>query len=461
MRKLIGNRAFYKMVIAIALPIMIQNGITNLVSLLDNIMVGVIGSEQTAGVSIVNQLIFVFNLCIFGGVSGAGIFTAQFYGQNNHKGVRDTFRFKWIIGIIITILSVGVFIILDEPLIEAYLHEDGSGNDIALTFKYAVSYLKIMIVGLLPFMVSQVYSSTLRETGETVVPMVASVIAVLVNLGINYVLIFGKLGFPELGVQGAAIGTVISRYIECAIVVVWTHKYKNKYKFIQGAYQKFSVPPDLAKKIILKGTPLLVNEALWSSGMAILMQCYSVRGTSVVTGLAISSAITNLFNIAFISLGSTVAIVVGPLLGAGKMDEAKDTAYKMITFSVVICFIMGVFMACIAPVFPKIYNASTEVKSLASGFIYIGALCMPIHGFLNASYFTIRSGGKTWITFLFDSVYLWIVCVPLAYSLSNYTNLPILPLYLACQLVDLIKCLVGYILLRKEIWLENIVESNV
>ncbi len=461
MRKLIGDKAFYRMVIAIALPIMIQNGITNLVSLLDNIMVGLIGSEQTTGVSIVNQLLFVFNLCIFGGVSGAGIFTAQYHGQKNYEGVRDTFRFKCMIGIVITLISMGVFIIFNEPLIEAYLHEDGSGNDIALTFKHAVSYLKIMLIGLLPFMVSQVYSSTLRETGETVVPMIASVIAVLINLCINYVLIFGKLGFPKLGVQGAAIGTVISRYIECIVVVAWTHRHKEKYKFIKGAYRKFTVPVDLAKRILIKGTPLLVNEALWASGMAILMQCYSVRGTSVVTGLAISSAISNLFNIAFISLGGTVGIIVGPLLGAGKMEEAKDTAYKMITFSVGVCFIMGVFMACIAPLFPQIYSTSAEIKSLATGFIYICALCMPIHGFLHASYFTIRSGGKTWITFLFDSVYLWVVCVPLAYALSNYTGIPILTLYLVCQLVDLIKCLVGYILLKKEIWLENIVENNI
>ena len=460
MRKLIGNKTFYKMVIAVALPIMIQNGITNLVSLLDNIMVGVVGNEQTPAVSIVNQLLFVFNLCIFGGVSGAGIFTAQFHGQKNYKGVRDTFRFKLIIGAIITIISIGIFIIFKDTLIEAYLHEDGSGNDIELTFKYAVSYLKIMLIGLLPFMISQVYSSTLRETGETVIPMVASVVAVLVNLCINYVLIFGKLGFPKLGIEGAAIGTVISRYIECAIVVIWVHRHKVKYKFIDGAYSKFSVPRDLTKRIVIKGTPLLINEALWASGMAILMQCYSVRGTSVVTGLAISSTISNLFNVAFISLGGTVGIIVGPLLGAGKMDEAKDTAYKTITFSVGVCFVMELFMTFIAPIFPEIYNTTNEVKSLATGFIYICALCMPIHGFLHSSYFTIRSGGKTWITFLFDSVYLWVICVPLAYALSNYTNLPILTLYLLCQLVDLIKCLVGYILLKKEVWLENIVESD-
>ena len=459
MRKLIGDKAFYKMVIAVVLPIMIQNGITNLVSLLDNVMVGVVGSEQTAGVSIVNQLLFVFNLCIFGGVSGAGIFTAQFYGQKNYEGVRDTFRFKWIISSIITVVSVIVLIIFKSSLIESYLHEDGSENDIVATFTYATSYLKIMLSGLFPFMISQVYSSTLRETGETVVPMISSVVAVLVNLCINYMLIFGKLGFPELGIEGAAIGTVISRYIECFIVVVWTHKYQTKYKFIKGAYKNFKVPTNLAKRIIVKGTPLLINEALWASGMAVLMKCYSERGTSVVTALAISSAISNMFNIAFISLGGTVGIVVGPLLGAGKMEEAKDTAYKTITFSVIICLVMGIFMSVIAPFFPTIYNTSKEVKDLATGFIYICALCMPIHGFLNSSYFTIRSGGKTLITFLFDSVYLWIVCVPLAYLLSNYTKMPILTLYLLCQLIDLIKCIVGYILLKKEVWLENIVES--
>lgn len=454
-----GDRVFYKMVLVVAIPIMIQNGITNFVSLLDNIMVGRVGTDQMSGVAIVNQLLFVFNLCIFGGVSGAGIFGAQFFGQGNHEGVRDTFRFKLVICGLITILSVGILGLFGKNLILLYLHEDSSASNLEATLQYAIRYLKIMLIGLIPFAISQSYSSTLRETGETVLPMKAGIVAVFVNLSINYLLIFGKFGFPKLGSEGAAIGTVVSRYVECFIVAVWTHKHHKSHLFIKGAYKKFTVPFALAKKIIIKGTPLILNETFWAAGMATLMQCYSVRGLSVVAGLNIATTIANLFNVVFIALGSAVAIIVGPLLSGGKMEEAKETAYKMIRFSVGCCLIMGIFMAVVAPLFPAIYNTTDEVKELATGLIRIAALCMPIYGFLHATYFTIRSGGKTFITFLFDSVYLWVVSAPLAFVLAHYTGLPILPIYLICQLAELFKCLIGYILLKKGIWLENLVEG--
>ncbi|MDA3732947.1 MATE family efflux transporter [Niameybacter massiliensis] len=457
MKKLIGDKKFYQMVLAIAVPIMIQSGITSFVGLIDNIMVGQVGTDSMSGVAIVNQLLFVFNLCIFGGISGAGIFTAQFFGQENHEGVRDTFRFKIIICAMITAIAILIFGTCGSSLIALYLHEGSSSGDIGNTLTYGEEYLRIMLIGLIPFAISQAYCGTLRETGETIVPMKAGIAAVLVNLVLNYLLIFGHFGFPKLGIAGAAIGTIIARFIECLIVVVWTHRHHEKNPFIQGAYKTLRVPLALTNKIIIKGMPLLLNEGLWAGGMAVLMQCYSVRGLSVVAGINIANTIANLFNIVFLALGNAVAIIVGPLLGAGKMDEAKETAYKMIFFSVCCCLILGGVMVVVAPAFPMLYNTTDEVKDLAAWFIRIAAICMPIYGFLHATYFTLRSGGKTIITFIFDSVYLWLVSIPLAFMLAYYTGINILVVYLMCQLVDIFKCILGYVLLRKGIWIQNLV----
>ncbi|WP_053985940.1 MATE family efflux transporter [Niameybacter massiliensis] len=457
MKKLIGDKKFYQMVLAIAVPIMIQSGITSFVGLIDNIMVGQVGTDSMSGVAIVNQLLFVFNLCIFGGISGAGIFTAQFFGQENHEGVRDTFRFKIIICAMITAIAILIFGACGSSLIALYLHEGSSSGDIGNTLTYGEEYLRIMLIGLIPFAISQAYCGTLRETGETIVPMKAGIAAVLVNLVLNYLLIFGHFGFPKLGIAGAAIGTIIARFIECLIVVVWTHRHHEKNPFIKGAYKTLRVPLALTNKIIIKGMPLLLNEGLWAGGMAVLMQCYSVRGLSVVAGINIANTIANLFNIVFLALGNAVAIIVGPLLGAGKMDEAKETAYKMIFFSVCCCLILGGVMVVVAPAFPMLYNTTDEVKDLAAWFIRIAAICMPIYGFLHATYFTLRSGGKTIITFIFDSVYLWLVSIPLAFMLAYYTGINILVVYLMCQLVDIFKCMLGYILLRKGVWIQNLV----
>lgn len=448
------------MVLAIAVPIMIQNGITNFVSLLDNIMVGQIGTEQMSGVAIVNQLIFVYNLCIFGGLSGAGIFTAQYFGQQDDEGIRHTFRYKIWLASILTILAIGIFLIGGESLIQMYLNGSSDGGDLTAALRYGKEYILVMLLGLPAFMMVQTYASTLRECGETLLPMKAGVAAVLVNLVFNYILIYGKFGMPAMGVTGAAIATVLSRYVEMVIVLVWTHKHKEKNTYIVGLYRTMKIPGHLVKKFFIKGSPLLVNETLWSAAQASLLQCYSIRGLSVVAALNIASTIANLFNVVFIALGDSVAIVVGQQLGAGRMEEARDMDNKMIAFSVMSCTAVAVLMLFIAPLFPRLYNTADGTRQLAAQLIMAQAVFMPQNAFLHAAYFTLRSGGKTMVTFFFDSVFVWIVTVPIAYVLSRYTALYVVWIFACVQIGDWLKCALGFILVKKGVWLQNIVSSE-
>lgn len=456
-KKYVGDKAFYAMVLGVVLPIIVQNGITNFVSLLDNIMVGRVGTEQMSGVSIVNQLIFVFNLGIFGAISGAGIFGAQFYGCGKQEGVRHTFRFKLIAAFVITVLACLLFFFGGEALIKLYLHGEENKEALEVALHHGKQYLLVMLLGLPPFALEQCYTSTLRECGETVLPMKAGMVAVVVNLCLNTVLIFGMCGFPTLGVVGAAIATVIARYVEMAIVVGWTHRHADKYVFIKGAYKSLYVPGNLVSKILIKGSPLMINELLWAAGVATLTQCYSVRGLEVVAGLNISSTISNLFSVVYISMGNAVAIIIGQLLGAGKMEEAKEQDTKLIAFSVFSCVVVGAVLALLAPLFPKMYNTTEEVRELATWFIRIVALYIPMCAFLNTCYFTLRAGGKTIITFIFDSGFMWCVSIPFAFVLSRYTTVPIVPLYFFCQMVELIKCVIGFVMVKKGMWLSNIV----
>lgn len=457
LEKYIGDKKFYRMVLLVTIPIMIQNGITNLVSLLDNIMVGRIGTEQMSGVAIVNQLMLVYNICIFGAVSGAGIFGAQFYGKGDHKGVRDAFRFKMVACLVLAVIWMVLFSFAGENLIQLFLHEGEGDGDIQLTLLYARKYLAAVMPSMIPFALIQAYAQTLRETGETVLPMVAGVVSVIVNLIFDYCMIFGEFGFPKLGVVGAAVATVLARVVECLIVIAWTHCHAEKNLFIVGAYRNFCIPKQLVKQIIIKGTPLLLNETLWAGGQAVLMQCYSKRGIEIVAAFNISNTVANLFNVAFLALGSAIAIVVGQLLGAGRLEEAVDTDRKMIVFSVFCCVVIGGMMFLFAPLFPQIYNTSEMVRHRAADFIRVASLCMPLYGFMHATYFTLRSGGKTIITFLFDSVYVWVASIPLAFLLTTYAPLDILLIYLIVQLAEIIKCLIGYILVKKRVWVNNVV----
>ncbi len=452
-----GDKAFYKMLMTIAIPVMLQNGLTNLVSLLDNIMVGAVGTEQMTGVSIVNQLLFVFNLCIFGGLSGAGIYTAQFYGKNDQEGVRSTFRFKLMLVATILVVGLTVFTLFGEGLIELYLHEGSETGDIQKTAQYGAEYLSVMLWGLFPFALQQAYASTLRETGETVVPMKAGIIAIFVNLCLNYVFIFGHFGFPAMGAKGAALATVIARYVECAIIVLWTHRNKLTARFIEGAYKTMRVPKALTLDIFKRGMPLLVNEALWSAGMAMLTQSYSTRGLAVVAALNISSTISNLFNIAWMAMGTAVSIIVGQNLGAGEFDKAEENCWRIAAFSVLSSIGVGVLMYLTAPLFPMIYNTTQEVRDIAAGVLRVVAVAGVLHAFNHVSYFTLRSGGKTWITFLFDSVYLWAISIPLARILSTGTAWDIILVYAICQFIDFVKCILGYVLLKRRVWINRIV----
>lgn len=451
MKKLIN--ALFK----IAVPIMIQNAITNFVALLDNIMIGAVGTNQMSGVSIVNQLMFVFYICVFGAISGAGIFGAQFFGQGNHEGVRHSFRFKLVVCAIIASLGIGVFVLFGEELAMLYMHQGSDTGSVEETLKYSMQYMHIMLLGLIPFAFEQCYIGTLRETNEAVLPMKAGIIAVVSNTVLNYILIFGKFGAPELGVQGAAIATVTARVVECLIVVIWTHTHKEKNMFIVGAYRNFSIPGALVKKIIIKGTPLLFNECLWAAGMAVLTQIYSNRGLAVVAGLSISSTIANLFNIMFIAVGSAIAIIVGQYLGAQRFDEAMDSATKCVWLTFVSNVVIGTILFIVAPLFPDIYNTTNEVKELATSFIRITAIAMPIQAVLHATYFIIRSGGKTFITFLFDSTYVWVISIPIAFAITKYTGLFIISIYFIVQMIDIIKTVIGLVMLKKGIWLSDIV----
>lgn len=456
-RKYIGDKAFYRMAMTVAIPIMLQNFITNLVNMLDNLMVGSLGTEQMSGVSIVNQLVFVFNLCIFGGLSGIGIFTSQFFGKNDTEGIRYTLRMKLITAVTVSIAAIALFNFYDDYFINLFLHEAGDSGDLALTLSFAKEYLEIILIGLLPFALSQMLASTLRETGNTFTPMLSGLTAVIINLVFNYLLIFGKAGFPELGVKGAAIATAMSRFVELIVVAVYIIVKSEKYPYIKGAFGSLKIPGKLLLSMLTKGSPLLINELLWSGGVTTLSIAYSLHGISVVAACSIASSVTNLFNIAFISMGASIGIIAGKALGAGKHEEAIDNVRKMIFLSVSISIVVGIILYFAAGSITVLFKTDEESKRLAHYFIRVCSFVMPLNAFANASYFTLRSGGKTLITFVFDSGALWFVSVPLAFILFYAAGLPVRVIYPIVQSAEIIKVIIGFILIRKRVWVRTIV----
>ena len=463
-RRYIGDRAFYMAVLGLIVPVVIQNSISNFVSLLDNIMVGAASTEQMNGVSIGNQLIFVFNLCIFGGMSGATIFAAQYYGAKDEEGVRNTFRYSLWIAAIISLLAIIVLGVFRTPLISLYINDVESTGGAEETLSAGIDYVTVMLLGLIPFAVSQAYAGILRVSGETRLPMTASVVSVLTNLCLNYVLIFGHFGFPAMKARGAAIATVISRYVEMLIIVIVTHariKRSKRYPFLWGAYATLRIPAKLTKRITVRGFPLLVNETLWSTGMATLTRLYSLRGLNAVAANTINSTLINLFNVFFLSIGTAASVLVGRALGSSEPEDAREKARKIIFFELLVSLLVGGVLYAVAPALPRLYTeANADVRAIAVGMIRVSACTMPLLGFAHCAYFILRSGGRTGITFLFDSFYTWIVPIPIVYALIHFTDWGIVAVFAAYNASEIIKDVIGYVLLKKGVWIRNIVSAS-
>lgn len=450
--------AYYKKVLFLVLPMILQAAVTNFVSLLDNIMVGQIGTAQMSGVSIVNQYIFIFNLTVFGAVSGPGIFGTQFFGKGDAEGQKYTVRFRLWTAVVIIAIGITVFFSLKEPLIRLFLSSDDAPELINQTLGFGNDYLDVVVFSIIPFAIGQVYASAVRECGKTQIPMMASFIAVGVNLVLDYLLIFGKFGIPKMGVAGAALATVIAKTIEAFVIILWAHLHPRENPYIPGLYHGVTIPKELFVRILIKGVPLLFNEFLWSLGVAVMAQCYSVRGLEVVAARNIAGTINNMFNVVYIQMGGAIGILIGQLLGAGKHEEAKWRTGHLSVFSLMLAAAVALFMVPLAFLFPDVYNTEPSVKMLATGFILIQAVATPLWSYTNACYFVLRSGGKTGITFLFDFGFSWGIQIPLAFVLSRFTQMPIFPLFAIVTWSEALKILVGWLMVRSGIWINTIVD---
>ena len=444
---------YYRDLLHLSIPVALQNLITFLVSFADNLMVNALGDAAVSGVYMGSQIQVLLQMFI-SGIGGAVIIIgAQYWGRHDTRNIRRIvsigLRFAFVVGALLTL----VCLVAAEPIIRIF-------TDDPTVIPSGAVYLRYMCVSFVFFCMTQVLLASMRCVEPANIGMYISALSLLVNVGLNYVLIFGKLGMPALGVRGAAIATVLSRFVELAVIAGWTHAHAARNRFVHGVYRKIHIPGRLAKQIFAKGMPLMYNEILWAAGTAILNQCYSMRGLEAVAATNISSTIFNVFNVVYMALGVAVGIVVGQKLGAGEMEEARETDTRMIVFAVLSCLGLGVLLFATAPLFPAIYNTTDEVRALATNLMRVSASFMPMYAFLHTCYYTLRSGGKTVITFFFDSGFIWVCSMPLAFCLARFTSVPLVTMYALCQGIELIKCVIGFILVKKGVWLHNLVSQK-
>ena len=457
MKKFIGNKKFYKLLLVILIPIVLQQLLTQFVNLLDNIMIGIVGNDEMTGVSLANQILFVYNLCIFGSLGGASIFATQYFGANNKKGYQEAFRYKWLVGVLIFTIFTLVIIFFDESLLKAFINSnEGDFTNPEIVLAEGKKYLLIMLIGNFFFMTKEIYASSLREMKDTLFPMICGVIAIFVNLVLNYLLIYGKFGLPALGVSGAAIATVISRVVEFLIIVIYVLIKRHKFEYLVGVFKRLLPKFSSIKRFTPKTLMLLSNEFFWSLGLTVIVSCYSLRGLDAMASLNIANTVCNLFITLGISMGNATGIIIGNLLGKGEIKEAKEASYRILGFAVVASLFFCLLMIVSSFIIPNIYDTSNSIREVAKTLIIVGAVFVPVQAFNTCCYFMLRAGGKVFLTILFDSLYVWIIRLPFAFILAYVTDLSVVWLYFLINMTDVVKIFMGYYLVDKGVWLKQL-----
>ena len=316
-------KGFYKRLLYLSLPVIAQNLITTSLGFMDTFMVGLLGSDQMSAVTVANVPIFIIQLVVFGLQSGSSILISQYWGKGDRESVNRVIGIGfYIAGGISTLFALILFFFPAGVL--------GLITDNLHLIALAEPYIRIVGFSYIFNALSSIYVGMQRSIENPKFGMIVFAVSTVCNTLGNYLLIFGHFGFPRLGVDGAAIATVISRYVEAGIIIVKS----GRFPFFRGLYRTLLIPFPLFRRIFRAAIPLMLNETFWSLAMSALVQCYSTRGINAVAGYNIANTIIQVANSAFLAIGSSIGIIIGNLLGAGKGEEAVSTDRKLIVFSI-------------------------------------------------------------------------------------------------------------------------------
>lgn len=447
MRRYIGNWKFYKETLSIALPIMAQQFITTFVNLIDNIMIGSIGNIALTSVTVANRFYLIFNSTLFGICGASGIYIAQYFGAKEHRKCQEVFNINMVWAIGMGLLFTIVLLVVPEIAIRIFSSTPEIVDE-------GLRYLEYARFTYLPFGVTFTCMMALRAVGINYVQLKVGAIAVLTNTFLNYCLIFGNFGFPEMGVQGAAIATVIARIIEMTIYL--TIMYRNKHFFTIDWSGIKHLHMQLMSKMVRKAIPLTINEILFSVGLSIVFLSYMRCDEYLVAAISVVDTVVQILFIVFGGLSSAVSILIGKRLGANELEEAKENARKLIVFGAGVAILLGCISFVAATFIPDFYNVDSTIKQTITILLRLKSILIFFYAINVCIFFVLRAGGDTVSTLLMDSGFLWLGGVLVSTILSLYCDLPLVTLYLIVESLDIIKSFVAFYFFKKEKWAKNI-----
>lgn len=446
MKKFIGTKEFYLSVISIALPIMAQQFVTSFVNLIDNIMIGNVGSIALSSVTVSNRIYLIFNSTLFGLSGAAGIFIAQHYGAKNHQNTQKILNINLVASLIVSLIFMIAIYFFPKQLLSIF-----SNNPIII--KEGLSYLKYALYAYLPYSISMSIMMALRAVGINKIQLGVGIISVCTNTTLNYLLIFGHFGFPKLGIAGAAIATSIARLLEAIIYIIILLKEKHYFKF--DLYGLFHLDKKMIAVMVNKAIPLCMNEIFYSTALSIIFIAYSRCDESLIPAISVVDTVMQIAFIIFSGLSSSVSIMIGNELGANRLKKAKDNSLKLIAFGIFIGLFISSIVFLVAPFIANYYNVEDFVKETIVSLLRVKSCLLPIYVYNVCVFFVLRAGGEAFSTLILDSGFLWVANVSISLILSFSFSIPLVLMYTIVECLDIPKLLLATYFYKKGKWLKN------
>ena len=452
-RRLFGPGSFYKSALAIAVPIMLQQMIQSLVSLVDNFMVAGLGDVSMSGVNVAGQILFVFMVFLNTVCMTGGIFMTQFFGAGDREGMGQAFRFKLVMGLAAFVPYFLVTIVFPRAVMSLML----IGNTQAdLILNEAVKYMHIMFLMGIPYTISVCIATSLRDMGQVKIPLYVTMAAMLTNAVLNWVLIYGHFGLPRMGVRGAAYATVIARAFEFILFIVVYSRLKPAFMIRMADF--FTINGRLFRETLKKGALILFCEMVWVFSETITTAVYNGRGgADVVSGMAAGFSIANLLFVAFGGIYSATGVILGKSLGAGKLEKARTEKTWLLSGAAVFGLFVMLFGFGTTLIVPVVYGRlSASAVKICRDMVTLIAILMPFWLYMNTQQAIARAGGDTAMGFYVDGLLTLFVMIPMVLLLGKYTLIGPVMMYACVKIIDLMKVVIFHFWLKRERWLKNL-----
>lgn len=442
------DKVFLKKAFMIACPVALQGMLNTVVNLVDTMMIGTLGETTIAAVGLANKLFFVFCLLVFGVVSGSGILAAQYWGNHDIKNIRKVLGLAMLLALAASVLFLIPSQVCPELVMRIFTTSEG-----AITT--GTSYL-LIVAWSYPFIaITNTYVAMMRAVGRVKAPVAVSLLAIVINIVLNYTLIFGKFGAPALGVEGAAIATLIARVIEC--ITLLTISYVTKSPLICKVQELFGYSKEFVKQFIDTASPVIANEFVWGLGTTMYSLAYGRMGDNAVAAITIATTIQDIVIVLFQGLSAATAVILGNEMGAGNLKKAERYASNFFVLQFIIATVAGAICYAIRWNIIGMYRISPEVAQDISYcvIVFICFIYARTFNFVNIVG-VLRSGGDTKYCFIIDTSGVWLIGIPMAFIGGLWLQLPIYAVYALVTLEEVYKMIFGYWRYRKKKWLRNL-----